>query len=238
MKRTLPTLVPALLLAAGFATAQLTRTAPAVARSMPATDLGPAQSVLIEGSRGTLRLVNEGGRPAWGSDPTARALSMGAVHVDKVLKRLLAAESFREELTRFEEEARAQGETFNKEMEELKGRFGEKKPDDPEFKQGQAAVQALFERYQQWNVGMQAAQNRLMAEQVERAYRELAAAVDTVAERRQVDLVYRSIPADAPFEAQDLGNAMIQVQGRTFLKAPESIDLTDDVLKELNLPRD
>jgi hypothetical protein len=31
---------------------------------------------------------------------------------------------------------------------------------------------------------------------------------------------------------------MIQVQARTFLRAPESIDLTADVMKELNLTND
>jgi hypothetical protein len=62
--------------------------------------------------------------------------------------------------------------------------------------------------------------------------------VDVVADRRKIDLVYRFIPSQTPFESQDLGNAMVQVQGRTFLRAPEQIDLTADVLKELNLPSD
>ena len=62
--------------------------------------------------------------------------------------------------------------------------------------------------------------------------------MDVVCDRRKIDLVYRFIPSVTPFESQDLGNAMIQVQARTFLRAPESIDLTADVMKELNLPND
>ena len=78
----------------------------------------------------------------------------------------------------------------------------------------------------------------MVADQVEKAYRELTTAVDVVCDRRKIDLVYRFIPSITPFESQDLGNAMIQVQARTFLRAPESIDLTADVMKELNLTND
>ena len=231
-------LVPIALAAGVLLLAQLTSPRAADARATPAGDLGPTQAVLLEGKDGTLKLVNEGGRPAWGDDSTARALSMGAVHVDKVLKRLLDSGSFAEERQRFDEEAKKQGAEFQKDMDALKSKYGEKKPEDPEFAQGQAEAKALFERFQQWNAGMQAAQNKLMAEQVEKAHREMTAAVDVVADRRRIDLVYRFIPAHTPFESQDLGNAMVQVQGRTFLRAPESIDLTADVLKELNLSSD
>ena len=170
-----------------------------------------------------MKLVNSGGRPGWGDEATAKAWSVGAVHVDKVLKKLLDNKSFTEERARFDEEGKKQGEEFQKEMESLKSQYGSKSKDDPDFPKGQAAVQALFERYQKWNAGIQAAQGKLMAEQVEKAYRELTAAVDTVCERRHVDIVYRFIPTALPFESQDLGNAMIQVQARTFLHSPEEI---------------
>jgi Skp family chaperone for outer membrane proteins len=238
MSRSPRILVPAALLAGGFMLAHLTAPRAADARAVPAADLGPAQAVLLEGKDGNLKLVNEGGRPAWGDDATARAMSMGAVHVDKVLKKLLDSGSFTEERQRFDDEAKTQGSEFQKEMDALKSKYGEKKPEDPEFAQGQAEAKALFERFQQWNAGMQAAQNKLMAQQVEKAYKEMTAAVDVVADRRKIDLVYRFIPSQTPFESQDLGNAMVQVQGRTFLRAPEQIDLTADVLKELNLPSD
>jgi len=178
-----------------------------------------------------------GGKPDLGPE-TSRSWSVGAVHVDKILKKLLDNKSYTEERARFDEEGKKQGEEFQKEMESLKSQYGNKGKDDPDFPKGQAAVQALFERYQKWNAGMQAAQGKLMAEQVEKAYRELVTVVDVVSDRRKVDVVYRFIPSATPFDSQDLGNAMIQVQARTFLRAPETIDLTADVLKELNLPAD
>ena len=238
MKKTHSIVASAALAAAGFLAAQFAAPRTAVARAVPAADLGPAQAVLLEGKDGAMKLVNADGRPGWGDEPTAKAWSIGAVHVDKVLKKLLDNKSYQDDRARFDEEAKNQGQEFQREMDALKGQYGEKTKDDPEFAAGQAAVQALFERYQKWNAGLQAAQGKLMAEQVEKAYRELVTAVDVICDRRKVDVVYRFIPSSTPFESQDLGNAMIQVQARTFLRAPETLDLTADVLKELNLPAD
>ena len=237
--RNAPRLVASAAIVAGmFLAAHLAAPRVADARANPATDLGPAQAVLLEGKDGPLKLVNSAGRPSWGEEATSKAWAIGSVHVDKLLKKLLDNKSYADERARFDEEGKKQGEEFQKEMESLKSQYGSKGKDDPDFPKGQAAVQALFERYQKWNAGMQAAQGKLMAEQVEKAYRELTAAVDTVCERRHVDVVFRSIPSALPFDSQDLGNAMIQVQARTFLRAPEAIDLTADVMKELNLPAD
>ncbi len=231
-------LASAAIVAGMFLAAHLASPRVADARAVPATDLGPAQAVLLEGKDGPMKLVNSGGRPAWGDEPTSKAWSVGSVNVDKVLKKLLTNKSYTDELTRFREEADKQAAEFQKEMEALKAEYGNKAKDDPDMPKGQAAFQALVERYQKWNGGIQAAQGKLLADQVEKAYREMTNAVDTICERRHIDLVYRCIPTAQPFESGDLGAAMIQVQARTFLRAPESIDLTADVMKELNLSAD
>ena len=237
--RNAPRLVASATIVAGmFIAAHLAAPRMADARATPAADLGPAQAVLLEGKDGPMKLVNSGGRPGWGDEPTAKAWSVASVNVDKVLKKLLTNKSYNDELVRFEEEGKKQAEEFQKEMEALKAQYGGKPKDDPDMPKGQAAFQSLMERYQKWNAGMQAAQGKLMADQVEKAYRELVNAVDTLCEKRHIDIVYRCIPTALPFEAAELGGAMMQVQARTFLHAPESIDLTADVMKELNLPAD
>ena len=73
------------------------------------------------------------------------------------------------------------------------------------------------------------------AEQFERAYRELVAAVETVAEKESIDLVYRFYPTAKPFETERMGEALSQIQSRVFLKYPEAIDITPEVMKALNL---
>ncbi|MBM4110149.1 MAG: hypothetical protein FJ254_02165, partial [Phycisphaerae bacterium] len=52
-----------------------------VADAVPATDLGPADRVLLAGTDGKepLALVNRNGGPGWGS--SARAWNIGALHV-------------------------------------------------------------------------------------------------------------------------------------------------------------
>jgi Skp family chaperone for outer membrane proteins len=76
---------------------------------------------------------------------------------------------------------------------------------------------------------------KLGAEQFERAYRELIAAVETISEKESIDLVFRFYPTEDAFESERVSDALAQIQARTFLKYPKSIDITSDVMKALNL---
>ena len=64
------------------------RAADATARPAP-SDLGPADAVILSGKDANLSLRNDGGRIAFGEQPTAKVWSMGAVNSDKVMKLLL-----------------------------------------------------------------------------------------------------------------------------------------------------
>ena len=80
-----------------------------------------------------------------------------------------------------------------------------------------------------------AIQQKLGAEQVETAYRELVEAVDIVAEREGVEIVIRFVPVSDPFETDDLDLASDQVRRRLLLRYPDAIDLTSRVETELGL---
>jgi hypothetical protein len=205
------------------------------ARAVNMADLGPAQNILLEGKDGVLTLRNEANHLAWGDQPTSRVWSCAAVHLDKVLKKLLASTRFTDERSQFEEAAKKQSGDFERQMEAIKAKYGEMAKDNPDLAKGKEEMQALYGQYQKWNEGISASQSKLMAGQVESAYRELVTAVDVIADRQKIDVVYRFIPAAAPFESAQLGDAMVQVQARTFLRAPESLDITADVMKELGL---
>ncbi|MCE9620298.1 MAG: OmpH family outer membrane protein [Planctomycetes bacterium] len=209
--------------------------APASARSPFMADLGPAQNILLEGKDGVLTLRNEASHLAWGEQPTSRVWSSAAVHVDKVLKTMLKTDRFVEERNQFDDAAKKQSDDFQRQMEAIKSKYGEMAKDNPELAKGKEEMQSLFQQYQKWNEGVTASQSKLMAGQVETAYRELVTAVDVVCDRQKIDMVYRFIPAAAPFESAQLGDAMVQVQARTFLRCPESLDITADVMKELGL---
>jgi hypothetical protein len=209
--------------------------ASAHARAVNPADLGPAQNLLLEGKDGVLSLRNDKGRLAWGDQPCSRLWSCAAVHVDKVLKAMLKTDRFVEERTQFDEAAKKQSEDFQRQMESIKAKYGDMAKDNPELAKGKEEMQSLFQQYQKWNEGVNASQSKLMAGQVESAYREMITAVDVVADREKIDMVYRYIPTAAPFDASQLGDAMVQVQARTFLRAPESLDITAEVMKELGL---
>ena len=62
-----------------------------------------------------------------------------------------------------------------------------------------------------------------------------AAAVDVVAERRNIDLVYRFVPTEREFEALTPDVAEKEVFLRAALRYPEDLDITNDILEELSL---
>jgi len=205
------------------------------ARAVNMADLGPAQNILLESKDGVLTLRNEANHLAFGDQPTSRVWSCAAVHLDKVLKKLLANTRFMDERSQFEEAAKKQNSDFERQMEAIKAKYSDMSKDSPDLSKGKEEMQALYGQYQKWNEGVSASQSKLMAGQVESAYRELVTAVDVVADRQKIDVVYRFIPAATPFESAQLGDAMVQVQARTFLRAPESLDITAEVMKELGL---
>jgi hypothetical protein len=205
------------------------------ARAVNMADLGPAQNILLEGKDGVLTIRNDANHLAWGDQPTSRVWSCGAVHLDKVLKKLLANTRFMDERSQFEEAAKKQSADFERQLEAIKAKYGDMPKDSPDLSKGKEEMQTLYVQYQKWNEGVSASQSKLMAGQVESAYRELVTAVDVVADRQKIDVVYRFIPAATQFESAQLGDAMVQVQARTFLRAPESLDITAEVMKELGL---
>jgi len=67
------------------------------------------------------------------------------------------------------------------------------------------------------------------------AYADLREAVEVVADRRKIDLVMRFIPPADKITVGDHASIAQQLMARTFLRLPDSIDMTDDVLTEMNL---
>ena len=66
----------------------------------------------------------------------------------------------------------------------------------------QRAYQELLQERERWRREGAKRLGKLAAEQIEQAYRDLVAAVEVVAERRDIDLVFRFIPTGNDFDAQ------------------------------------
>ena len=209
---------------------------PANATRILPIDVGPADALILSGKDSPLTVRNQGGRIGWSESPSARAYSVACVHTDRVMKGILSSERFAGERQKFDDEARVQGGEFEQRSKTLQEKYPDVKPGDATFDQARHEFATLQGEYEKWFATLQKIQSKHMAEQVERAYRELTEALNVVSERKQVDFVYRFTPPERAFDSVELSDAMMQVQARPFLRYPAAIDITEDVVKELGLP--
>jgi len=230
----------AALLLAGLALAGRGSFGPSAdATAVPAADeLGPADALLLADARSgkePLRVRNAEGRLAFGDRSTDRVWSVAAVDIDTCMKRILGTDSFAEKRKELDEDAKKQEDDFRKRLQEIQTRYGDIPPEHPRFPDAQREANVIFDAMRRWSEGQARIRGMLAAEQIEGAYRRLVDAVEVVADREKVDLVFRFLPVAKPFESDTMEGATLQVQGRTFLKSPDAIDLTAEVLKELGL---
>jgi Skp family chaperone for outer membrane proteins len=227
-----------IVLALVAATAALLRPEPttsiADSASLRAEALGPASSLELEGDK-PLVIRNEEGRIAWNDEATSRAWSIGAVHIDRIIKEMIQSEVYSGERQDLEGELRELDSEFSDRQKSIQDEFGEIGEEDPNFPEAQSRMQALMQEYQQFAQMAQGRMAQLQAEQLERSYRDLIEAVEVVADKAQIDVVYRYIPTSEPFMNSSVEQAMLQIQMRPFLRYPDSIDLTTKVLEELDL---
>jgi Skp family chaperone for outer membrane proteins len=208
----------------------------AVAGAVPSSDLGPADALLLNTAAGKdpLRITTKDERISWGDRSTNRVWSVASVDIDKVMKKILEGASYADSRKESSDKAKAEEAGFQKRLEAIKSKYpvadGQMPPAE-----AQQEVRALQQEYQTWFEGARRSDEKLSAEQFEKAYRELVTAVETVSEKESIDLVFRFYPTADPFKTERLAETLGQIQARTFLKYPSAIDITADVMKVLNL---
>ncbi len=209
-----------------------------VADAKPVTDLGPADRLLLVGADGKepLTVVNRGGAPGWGT--AARAWNLGAVHVSKLLNKIIEGERFKTERDAMAEEDKKMREDFDKRFGELRNKYGAVTAESPERTEAEQAMQQFRQEYETWARGMAEARAKLFAEQYDRAYKDLREATQVVSDRQGIDLVMRFIPPTDKIEPGEPASVFLQLQARTFVTMPDALDLTPDVAKELNITLD
>lgn len=196
--------------------------------------LGPADELVLSGAS-DLVVRNQDGRIGWGERPTDRAWSLGAVHIDRVIKALLQSEAYLGERNDLETELIELDAEFNERAEALQEEYADVTEGDPEFPEAQERSQRMMQEYQQFAQAAQARMGQLQTEQLERGYRELVEAVEVVSDRQDLDIVIRFIPTAESFGTNLVEQAMLQIQLRTLLRYPDALDITEDILEELAL---
>ena len=200
-----------------------------------ALDLGPAERLtLIDGDK-PLVLRNVSGRLSWSDSDHDRVYSLGFVHVGKALGQLLETELVTDEMTELEEEIRRVGDEITERVEAFRKENRDVGPDDPRAAELQRIFQELLQERDRWRMEGSRRMGLLRAQQIERAYRDFVAAVEVVADRRQIDLVLRFIPTANDFNAANPNQAFTGITSRIALTYPHGLDITDQVLEELAL---
>ena len=212
----------------------LTPTAGADATA-PEEVLGPVDRLVLDGPEGPVDVKAVGNGVGWGDSPYQRSWSMATVDVPKLVRSLMESDRFDEDRAELREEAEAQSLEFQERFEEFQEANAEVTPESPEFPEVQATYQAMMQEYQKWQQGTMAIQQKLGAEQIETAFKEMVEAIDIVAEEEKIDIVLRFVPVDQPFDAEMMDAANVQVQRRSILHYPDTIDITAKVEQELGL---
>jgi len=204
------------------------------------TALGPAKSITLvdEDAQDEAEIVlrNDEGRIGWSENDFARAHSVAYVHIGDILNTLMESGTYKEEREILKEELARRDEELTQQWKDFQEQYGNiQNPDDPKAEEARQAYQKLQQQMQQWQQERQRRQSKLTAEQLERAYRELVGAVKTVANDHSIDVVYRFIPTDDPFETERAEQAMENIRLRPVLKYPEALDITPEVKDALAL---
>jgi len=226
----------ALLLALNLSTILGLGSPAAIAEAMTVEDeLGPAATLTLTDEDEPLVLRSTAGRLAWADNAHGRAYSVAFMAPGKAMEPLLKADQFVEEHQELDDELRTNGQEFERRIKAYEQQNADVTPDDPRAAEVQRTYQAMRAEYEQWRARANARMGQLRAAQVERAYRDMVAAVEVVAERKGIDIVYRFIATAQDFGAVNLPQAYLATQQRLALVYPDALDITDAVLEELSL---
>ncbi len=200
------------------------------------THLGPAGSLTLAGDEDQLLVLrNTNGRLSWSDTDYARSFSVAFVHVGQPMGPLLEADEYVEEYQELETELRDRDQEIADAIGEFRKEHQDITPDNPEMADVQQAYQAMIQQREQMRIVAGRRLGRLAADHIERAYRDLVAAVEVVAARRAIDIVYRFIPTGKEFNAANPPQSYTGVRARVVLKYPPELDITDEVMAELAL---
>ena len=195
----------------------------------------PAVTLEGEVDTGDLVLRNREGRLAWGESAYDRVYSVGYVFIGKVLPQLMQSEELQEDRDRLIAELTEIAQDYQERLDDLRGRAEGMQGESEEAQALYREWQALYKEHAAWQQQAMGRRGRLEAEHLELVYREMIEAVEVVADRKDIDVVYRFIPPGEAFNAQSPEQAMMAIRLRTVLRSPDDLDLTDEVLEELSL---
>ncbi len=198
-------------------------------------DLGPASALTLTGDDKPLVLHNGSGRLAWSDDAHGKAYSVAFVSTNKAMDPLLQSEIYSEPLKNLGDELKARDKEWKQRLDAYRQQNANIRPEDPNSRQIQQTFQAMIEEYQRWQGEAGARMGSLESTQIELAFRDLVLAVEVVAERMNIDIVYQFVATGDDFATENPARATLAIRERSAIVYPEQLDITDAVLEELSL---
>ncbi len=197
--------------------------------------LGPVDSLVLSGSNGDVTIKNSDGRMSWGKEKTSTIWSIGFMETGEALKVLLKADHFNEAREDLNAEIEDNISGTREALDDLTKEAQMLTPSDPNFGKMRQRWQVLYDEFTQMQQLAVEARGALYSEQMQESYKEIVEAVNVVAERLSVDMVLRFIPPEDEFEQGNPDSIIMQIRLRSALRAPEGLDITDEVLAELGI---
>jgi Skp family chaperone for outer membrane proteins len=198
-------------------------------------DLGPADSLKLVDGEKEIAVRNKAGRLAWGDGDFKQSYAIGFVDISKALNPLMETQSYADE----REALKSELETVENDYKAKLDAFGEElqgmDQQSPQYQEKLTQARTLYQEYMKWGQDAMGKRNELDVKHLQQAYREMASAVNVVADKMGVDIVLRFIPTDKDFKAVDAEQALTEIRLRSAVKYPEKLDITSEVLEELSL---
>ncbi len=187
-------------------------------------------------------LLGHSGTPAYAAPlvdaPFDEDYSLAFVQLGTILNKQLQGKEYEEERQAIADEFAELDQEYRDRLNDFQTRIQALGQDNPEAQPLLQQGQALLNEYRQWTQSMAAREGEMTGRHLEQAYRELVTAVNIVADRLNIDLVYRFIPVDEPFNAPSAEVATQAIRLRPVLRYPEGLNVTPEVLEELALDAD
>ena len=203
-----------------------------------APSLGPASSLTLINDDKEVVLSNLDDRLSWGTNDYQKAYSVAFINVGRVLNPLLSSTQFQEEREQFQDEIKDGEAEYKEQLESLAEQMDGVDPESPEGREIMTQGRAKNQERQEWLRLMMAKRNQLESGHLTTAYQELISAVQIVAERKEIDIVLRTIPPEDEILGKDVDATMLQIRLRSALVYPEDLEITEDVMDELGVDQD
>lgn len=198
-------------------------------------DLGPADALkLVDGDK-EMVIRNKAGRLAWGEDSFHQTYTVAFMDISKILNPLMETDTLKEERDRLGKELEATEKDYKSKLDA----YGEQiKAMDRQSPEAQAKIdeaRKVYQEYMEWGQKAVEQRNKLDVQHLEKAYKDMVAAVDVVAEKMGIDIVLRFIPTEKEFKSVDAEQALNEIRLRTAVKYPGALDITNEVMQELSI---